>query len=66
MTLRSLRTGAWRTSSRSQNTGTCVEIGRAPGLVGIRDTKNRDGGTLHVDTNTFNAFVTAVKADRLH
>ncbi|AOS63350.1 DUF397 domain-containing protein [Actinoalloteichus hymeniacidonis] len=34
----------WRTSSHSGgNNGDCVEIGRAPAVVGIRDTKNRDG-----------------------
>ncbi|APU18745.1 DUF397 domain-containing protein [Actinoalloteichus sp. GBA129-24] len=65
MTQPQQRQAAWRTSSRSQNTGTCVEIGHAPGLVGIRDTKNRDGGTLQVGPAAFSAFVNAVKADRL-
>ncbi|WP_236751042.1 DUF397 domain-containing protein [Actinoalloteichus hymeniacidonis] len=43
----------------------CVEIGQAPGLVGIRDTKNRDGGTLVVGRAAFGAFLTAVKTNRL-
>ncbi|APU12775.1 DUF397 domain-containing protein [Actinoalloteichus fjordicus] len=55
----------WRTSSRSQNTGTCVEIGHAPGVVDIRDTKNRDGGTLHIDAATFSSFVASVKRAEL-
>ncbi|AOS61550.1 DUF397 domain-containing protein [Actinoalloteichus hymeniacidonis] len=55
----------WRKSSRSENGGNCVEIGHAPGLVGIRDTKNRAGGTLHVDPATFGAFVLSIKANRL-
>ncbi|APU16065.1 MULTISPECIES: DUF397 domain-containing protein [Actinoalloteichus] len=55
----------WRKSSRSQNTTNCVEIGRTPGRVGIRDTKNRDGGTLIVGRADFSSFLRAVKADRL-
>ncbi|APU12776.1 DUF397 domain-containing protein [Actinoalloteichus fjordicus] len=55
----------WRKSSRSKSGGNCVEIGQAPGVVGIRDTKNRDGGTLDVDRAGFAAFLAAVKADRL-
>ncbi|MCP2333119.1 MULTISPECIES: DUF397 domain-containing protein [Actinoalloteichus] len=56
----------WRKSTRSSgNDGGCVEIGGAPGLVGIRDTKNRAGGTLVVSRHTFSSFLTAVKAGRL-
>ncbi|WP_093944175.1 DUF397 domain-containing protein [Actinoalloteichus hoggarensis] len=40
---------AWRTSTRNASQGACVEVGRAPDLVGIRDTKDRDGGTLAWD-----------------
>ncbi|MEV0703931.1 DUF397 domain-containing protein [Saccharopolyspora sp. NPDC050389] len=36
----------WRKSSRSNERRDCVEVGFAPGLVGVRDTKDRDGGTL--------------------
>ncbi|PKW13103.1 DUF397 domain-containing protein [Saccharopolyspora spinosa] len=39
---------SWRKSTyNGRNTG-CVEVGFAPGLVGVRDTKDRDGGTLAV------------------
>ncbi|AUS79739.1 DUF397 domain-containing protein [Actinoalloteichus sp. AHMU CJ021] len=56
---------SWRTSSRTNaNGGTCVEIGRAANVVGIRDTKNRDGGTLHLDTTTFTTFLDALKQGR--
>ncbi|APU17872.1 MULTISPECIES: DUF397 domain-containing protein [Actinoalloteichus] len=51
----------WRTSTYTETSSTCVEIGEAPGLVGIRDTKNRDGGTLIVDRRVFAAFVASVK-----
>ncbi|APU16222.1 MULTISPECIES: DUF397 domain-containing protein [Actinoalloteichus] len=54
----------WRTSSRSGNGGQCVEIGHAPGLVGIRDTKNRDGGTLVVHQAAFDALLHTLKSGR--
>ncbi|AOS66068.1 DUF397 domain-containing protein [Actinoalloteichus hymeniacidonis] len=43
-----------------------VEIGQAPGLVGIRDTKNRSGGTLVIEDAVFSVFLTAVKANRYY
>ncbi|WP_418152623.1 DUF397 domain-containing protein [Actinoalloteichus caeruleus] len=56
----------WRKSTRSTNgMNSCVEVGGAPGLAGIRDTKNRAGGTLVVSRQAFDSFITAVKADRL-
>lgn len=55
----------WRKSSRSGEQSSCVELGQAPGHVGIRDTKNRDGGTLVVDRAVFGAFLDAVKSNRL-
>ncbi|APU17873.1 MULTISPECIES: DUF397 domain-containing protein [Actinoalloteichus] len=51
---------AWRVSTHSGGEGNCVEIGQTPGLVGIRDTKNRDGGTLLVDRAAFIAFLTSI------
>ncbi|WP_083682857.1 MULTISPECIES: DUF397 domain-containing protein [Actinoalloteichus] len=55
----------WRTSARSAKQGNCIEIGQASGLVGIRDTKNRDGGTLVVDRAAFGALLASIRADRL-
>ena len=41
----------WRKSSRSGgNGGNCVEVGFGFDAVGIRDTKDRDGGHLEVLT----------------
>ncbi|AOS66069.1 putative DUF397 family protein [Actinoalloteichus hymeniacidonis] len=59
------RHSRWTKSHRSGAQSNCVEIGQAPGLVGIRDTKNRDGGTLVVERAAFGAFLTAVKTNRL-
>ncbi|WP_418155519.1 DUF397 domain-containing protein [Actinoalloteichus caeruleus] len=56
----------WRKSNHSSSAnGGCVEIGGAPGLVGIRDTKNRAGGTLVVSREAFSSFLMSVKAERL-
>ncbi|WP_190819728.1 DUF397 domain-containing protein [Saccharopolyspora pogona] len=38
----------WRKSSRSASGGNCVEVGFAPDAIGIRDSKDRDGGRLTV------------------
>ncbi|AOS61625.1 DUF397 domain-containing protein [Actinoalloteichus hymeniacidonis] len=55
----------WHKANASGGNGGCVEVGDAPGLVGIRDTKNRDGGTLVVGRPEFDAFLSQLKADRL-
>ncbi|MFI6759109.1 DUF397 domain-containing protein [Micromonospora sp. NPDC050417] len=53
-------TGAvWRKSSRSGgNGGQCVEVAdNLTGVVFVRDTKNRDGGTLTFAPEAWRAFV---------
>ncbi|MET7375618.1 DUF397 domain-containing protein [Micromonospora arida] len=53
-------TGArWRKSTRSGgNGGDCVEVAdNLPGVVLVRDTKNRDGGTLTFSPRSWRAFV---------
>jgi hypothetical protein len=54
----------WRKSSRSSGSAgsNCVEVGTGAGPVLVRDTKDRDGGTLSVSPRAFRAFVTEVKA----
>lgn len=55
----------WRTASYTQAQGQCVEV--APGcdqVVGIRDSKNRTGGTHAVERHTWDTFIQAVKRDR--
>ncbi|MFI7578453.1 DUF397 domain-containing protein [Micromonospora sp. NPDC049497] len=55
----------WRTSIRSSsNGGACVEVAdNLPGVVLVRDTKDRDGGTLTFTPTAWRAFVAEV-ADR--
>ncbi|MFC4017624.1 DUF397 domain-containing protein [Micromonospora sp. GCM10011542] len=53
-------TGAhWRKSSRSGgNGGSCVEVAEnLPGVVLVRDSKDRSGGTLTFDPSAWRAFV---------
>ncbi|WP_326556317.1 DUF397 domain-containing protein [Micromonospora sp. NBC_01796] len=57
-------TGAtWRKSTRSSNGGdTCVEVAdNLPGIVGVRDSKDRQGPALTFDPTAWQAFVTTVK-----
>lgn len=51
---------AWRTSSYSANSSDCVEVAVAPMAVGVRDTKQRDGGTLVFNGTTWAHFRTRV------
>ncbi len=55
-------TGArWRTATRSSNNGgNCVEVAdNLPGRVLVRDSKDRDGGTLTFSPDAWRAFVAA-------
>ncbi|MBB5155468.1 DUF397 domain-containing protein [Saccharopolyspora phatthalungensis] len=55
----------WRKSSRSSGgASNCVEVGLATEVVGVRDTKDRDGGTLVFDRSTWDAFLPGLKAGR--
>jgi hypothetical protein len=57
-------TGAnWRKSTKSGgNGGSCVEVAdNLPGAVLVRDTKDRDGGTLAFGPDAWRAFVGLAK-----
>ncbi|MFI5837540.1 DUF397 domain-containing protein [Micromonospora sp. NPDC051300] len=58
-----LTTPVWRKSTRSGgNGGACVEVAdNLPGVVLVRDTKDRDGGTLRVDAASWRSFVDLAK-----
>ncbi|WP_330259025.1 DUF397 domain-containing protein [Streptomyces murinus] len=48
----------WFTSSYSDNGGNCVEVAtNIPGTVPVRDTKDRDAGTLTFSTDSWSSFV---------
>jgi hypothetical protein len=51
----------WRTSTRTQGQGQCVEVGFGADCVGVRDTKNRAAGQLVVGSQRWLDFVRGVK-----
>ncbi|MEU8086566.1 DUF397 domain-containing protein [Micromonospora sp. NPDC049101] len=53
----------WRKSTKSgSNGGACVEVAdNMPGVVLVRDTKDRDGGTLAFSPAAWRGFVTMAR-----
>ncbi|MGN9812326.1 DUF397 domain-containing protein [Micromonospora sp. BQ11] len=53
----------WRTSSRSTDSGgNCVEVAdNVPGVVLVRDSKDRPGPTLAFRPDAWRAFVASAK-----
>ncbi|GAB3972280.1 DUF397 domain-containing protein [Plantactinospora veratri] len=58
-----LNAAIWRKSTRSgASGGNCVEVAdNLPGVVLVRDSKNRDGGRLTFDADAWRAFVGLAK-----
>jgi hypothetical protein len=54
----------WRKSSRSESESMCVELSISPVRAGVRDTKNRNGGSLTFTPVTFQTFLASVKNPR--
>ena len=53
----------WRKASYSSDNGNCVEMAAMPdGNVAVRDTKNRDGGTLVFSRAEMRAWLNGVRA----
>ncbi|RKT84177.1 DUF397 domain-containing protein [Saccharopolyspora antimicrobica] len=57
--------GPWRKSSRSTQQSACVELAIGESTTCIRDTKDRDGGTLRVNHPSWSNFLIAIKAGHL-
>jgi len=52
----------WRRSSYSGSSGgDCVEVADAATVVLVRDTKDREGGTLAFTAGTWEAFTASLK-----
>ncbi|MGW3467105.1 DUF397 domain-containing protein [Saccharopolyspora sp. NPDC000995] len=51
----------WFKSSYTSNAAACVEVAMTPDLVGVRDTKDRDGGTLLFGPRQWATFVASIK-----
>jgi Domain of unknown function (DUF397) len=52
----------WRKSSYSDgNGGNCVETASGSGVILVRDTTNRDGGTLEFSAEAWQAFVKSLR-----
>lgn len=50
----------WFKSTRSQPSGACVEVADLSGVVGVRDSKDPDGGHLAVDPTAWRSFTALV------
>lgn len=51
----------WRKSSYSGNGGNCVETASGAGTVAVRDTTDRDGGTLNFTAQAWGAFLATLR-----
>jgi hypothetical protein len=51
----------WRKSSRSNGEGQCVETASGVGTVAVRDTTDRDGGTLTFSAAAWERFTASVR-----
>jgi Domain of unknown function (DUF397) len=57
---------AWQKSSYSSAQGNCVEICTSqPGVVAVRDSKDRYGWELTVSERAWSAFVQGIKQGKL-
>lgn len=59
MGVQDLHLAEWRISTHSANGSTCVEVARnLPGIVAVRDSKNRQGPVLTFTPQQWRTFMT--------
>ncbi|MCX2733226.1 DUF397 domain-containing protein [Saccharopolyspora sp. NFXS83] len=51
----------FKKSSYSGQAGSCVEVGGSPEVVGVRDTKDRDGGMLVFERQAWRRFIRSLR-----
>jgi hypothetical protein len=51
----------WRVATYTGGNGDCVEVADAASVVMVRDTKDRDGGTLAFTADAWRAFTGALR-----
>ncbi|MBQ0922911.1 DUF397 domain-containing protein [Saccharopolyspora endophytica] len=56
--------GNWRKSSKSAVEGNCVEVAVAPEVVGVRDSKDRDGDVLVFPQQRWADFLAGLRRSR--
>ena len=62
MDARDLRRAEWRTSTYSGGNGSCVEAAsNLPGIVAVRDSKDREGPALTMSDQAWSEFVRGIK-----
>ncbi|MBB2911275.1 hypothetical protein FHS43_002540 [Streptosporangium becharense] len=57
-----LSSARWRKSSLSGTGPSCVEVAFVADAVAVRDTKNREGGTLTFHHDEWTAFIGGIKS----
>jgi hypothetical protein len=62
MTVLDMSRAVWRKSSLSGGNGDCVEVaGNLPGVVAVRDSKDREGPVLVFTPDEWRAFTVGVR-----
>ncbi len=62
-----LRRAEWRTSTFSGGNGSCVEVAsNLPGIIAVRDSKDRQGPALVFTPDEWTAFLAGVRANEFH
>jgi Domain of unknown function (DUF397) len=62
-----LRRAEWRTSTFSGGNGSCVEVAtNLPGIIAVRDSKDRQGPALVFTPDKWTAFLAGIRADEFN